>query len=91
MLHGCGKVVARETGLLQRNLRASYPSSCGGGDSKVRRQAKYLVTRQDPECQQKDMGSCGNACCLVELKVAESPEQVRCSLRLRESYVKPLS
>ena len=68
VLHGCGQA-ALETGLLQRSLRASYPSSCGAGDSR------------DPDCQRKDMGSCGNACCLLELKVKESPLQAYKTLK----------
>eukprot|EP00438_Fugacium_kawagutii_P001457 Skav211874 [mRNA] locus=scaffold1431:355387:369789:+ [translate_table: standard] len=43
------------------------------------------IPAQDPDCSNKDFGSCGNACCLVELELKQSPEKFGSWLKLHNS------
>jgi len=66
--HGCGAPLSSPPKELNEDSSASFPSYCGGDASK------------DPDCARKDFGSCGNACCLVELQLNQSPEKVHQAL-----------
>ena len=63
-------------GVVTRQVASLKPRIDSHGTSRL--------ARQDPDCARKDFGSCGNACCLVELQLNQSPEK---ALRLCASAV----
>lgn len=69
VIHGCGGPV---TTLREVNLEIGSGigdgSSCGADPSKVK------------DCDHPDLGSCGNACCLLEFDFQASPEDVYASV-----------